>query len=51
MQGKNEEDEFLKTLRMDHQGFEMGRLPEGLEVQAMVEVDGEFPPELVPLAT
>jgi diaminohydroxyphosphoribosylaminopyrimidine deaminase / 5-amino-6-(5-phosphoribosylamino)uracil reductase len=39
-----EEVEFLRTLRQDHQGIEMGRLPKGLEIQAMVEVIVETPP-------
>jgi hypothetical protein len=44
LQGKEQEDEFFKTLRGDYQGIEMVRLPKGLEVQAMVEVEVESPP-------
>jgi hypothetical protein len=44
VQGKAEEDAFLKSLRGDYQGIEMSRLPKGLEIQDSVEIIVEKPP-------
>jgi hypothetical protein len=44
VQGKSEEDAFLKTLPGDYQGVEMSRLPKGLEIQDSVEIVVEKPP-------
>jgi hypothetical protein len=35
---------FLRELPGDYPGIDMGRLPKGLELQAMVQVTVEKPP-------
>lgn len=41
---KTEGTEILQMLKLKNPGIEMGALPKGIELQAMVEIEVERPP-------